>query len=74
MQSQLIKLETSGRVRLFYFCFWADSLKEFVLLCLAKMEGLVENVSKIVIVTNYRGRSPASNEVYSEKAGVNAEK
>ena len=51
MQSQLIKSETSGRVGLFYFCFWVDSLKEFVLLCLAKMEGLVENVSEIVIVT-----------------------
>ena len=56
MQSQLIKLETSGRVGLFYFCFWVDSLKESVLLCLAKMESLVENVSEIVIVTNYRGR------------------
>ena len=74
MQSQLIKLETSGRVSLFYFCFWVDSLKEFVLFSLAKMEGLVENVSEIVIVTDYCGRSLASDEVYSEKTGVNANK
>ena len=34
------------------------------------MEGLVENVSEIA---NYRGRSLASDEMYSEKTGVNAE-
>ena len=65
MQSQLIKLETSGRVGLFYFCFWVDSLKAFVLVCLAKMEGLAENVSEIAKVTNYHGRSLASDEMYS---------
>ena len=36
--------------------------------------GLVENVSGIAEVTNYRGRSLASDEVCSEKTGVNAEK
>ena len=38
------------------------------------MVGLVESVSEIAKVTNYRGRSLASDEVYSEKTGVNAEK
>ena len=38
------------------------------------MVGLVENVSEIAKVTNYLGRSLASDEVCSEKAGVNAEK
>ena len=74
MQSQLIKLETSGPVGLLYFGFRVDSLKEFVLVCLAKMEGLVENVSEIAKVTNYRGRSLANDEGYSEKTGVNAKK
>ena len=41
---------------------------------MAKMVGLVENVSEIAKVTNYRGRSPASDEVCSERTGVNAEK
>ena len=44
------------------------------LVCLAKMVGLVENVSEITKVTNYRGRSLASDEVCPEKTGVNAEK
>ena len=35
--------------------------------------GLVENVSEIAKVTNYRGRSLASDEVSSEKTDVNAE-
>ena len=38
------------------------------------MVGLVENVSETAKVTNYRGRSLASDEVCSEKTGVNAEK
>ena len=38
------------------------------------MEGLAENVSETAKVTNYRGRSLASDEVYSEKTGDNAEK
>ena len=38
------------------------------------MVGLVENVSEIAKVTNYHGRSQASNEVCSEKTGVSAEK
>ena len=39
------------------------------------MEGLAENVFEIANkVTNYRGRSLASDKVYSEKTGVNAEK
>ena len=38
------------------------------------MEGLVENVSEIAEVTIYRGRSLASDEVCSEKTGVNVEK
>ena len=37
------------------------------------MEGLVEN-SEIAKVTNYHRRSLASDEVCSEKNGVNAEK
>ena len=32
----------------------------------------MENVSEIARVTNYRGRSLASDEVCSEKTGVNA--
>ena len=35
---------------------------------------LVENVSETAKVTNYRRRSLASDEVCSEKTGVNAEK
>ena len=35
---------------------------------------LVENVSEIGKVTNHRGMSLASDEVCSEKTGVNAEK
>ena len=38
------------------------------------MESLVENVSEIAKVTNYRGKSLASDEVCSEKTGVNAER
>ena len=38
------------------------------------MLGLVENVSEIDKVANHRGRSLASDEVCSEKTGVNAEK
>ena len=38
------------------------------------MVGLVESVSEIVEVTNYRGRSPASDEVCSENTGDNAKK
>ena len=38
------------------------------------MVGLVENAAEIAKVTNYRGRSLASDEVCSEKTGVNAEK
>ena len=38
------------------------------------MVGLVENVSEITKVTNYFGRSLASDEVCSEKARVSAEK
>ena len=38
------------------------------------MAGLVENVSEIAKVTNYRGWSLTSDEVCSEKTGVNAEK
>ena len=38
------------------------------------MAGLVENVSEIAKVTNYRGRSLAIDEVCSEKTGVNAKK
>ena len=38
------------------------------------MVGLVENVSEITKVTNYRGRSLASDEVCSEMTDVNAEK
>ena len=38
------------------------------------MVGLVGNVAEITKVTDYRGRSLASDEVCSEKAGVNAEK
>ena len=37
------------------------------------MVGLVENVSEIAKVTNYHGRSLASDEVCSEKTGVSAE-
>ena len=37
------------------------------------MMGLVENVSEIEKVTNHCGRSLASDEVCSEKTGVNAE-
>ena len=37
------------------------------------MESLVENVSEIAKVSNFRGRSLASDEVYSEKTGVSAE-
>ena len=36
--------------------------------------GLVENVAEIAKVTNYHGRSLASDEVCSEKTGVSAEK
>ena len=38
------------------------------------MVGLVENVSEKAKVSNYRGRALASDEVCSEKTGVNAEK
>ena len=38
------------------------------------MVGLVENVAEIAKVTNCHGRSLASDEVCSEKTGVNAEK
>ena len=39
------------------------------------MVGLVENVSEITIkVTNYHGKSLASDEVCSERTGINAEK
>ena len=37
------------------------------------MMGLVENVSEIEKVTNRCGKSLASDEVCSEKTGVNAE-
>ena len=37
------------------------------------MMGLVENVSEIDKVTNHCGRSLVSDEVCSEKTGVNAE-
>ena len=38
------------------------------------MGGLVENVAEIAKVTNYHGRSLASDEGCSEKTGVNAKK
>ena len=38
------------------------------------MVGLVENVSEIAKVTNYRWRSLANDEVCSEKTGINAKK
>ena len=38
------------------------------------MEGLVENVSEIAKVTNYRGRPLTRDEMCSEKTGVNAKK
>ena len=56
MQSQLTKFETSERFCLFYF-FLFDSLKEFVLVWLAAMVDLVENVTEIAKITNYHGRS-----------------
>ena len=37
-------------------------------------DGFGRNVSEIEKVTNHRGRSPASDEVCSEKTGFNAEK
>ena len=38
------------------------------------MVGLVENEAEIAKVTNYHRRSLASDELCSEKTGVNAEK
>ena len=38
------------------------------------MVGLVENMAELAKVTNYHGRSLASDEGCSEKTGVNAEK